>query len=594
MSKNARTLITIVSLGVSSLAALAAEGPGNMNFRFVDQYQAEKEVGSVLPQPYTLATIYLWSDKYVYRPGENITLRMTSNPNNDLFPYTLFAYRQNNQTGQKFYLPGGTEQVTDIFGSTAAQGYKIVRIPTATKQVLVGAGGLFGQMTIPNELGMHTLTLEVRDYTANRVIKAAYMKIGVVDGLEDISGEITANRSLVNTKAYTLRGNVFVRNNSTLTIDPGTIIVGAPGTEPASLLVVTRGSKLVANGTRSRPIIFTSARPFGQRARGDWGGIVLLGRAPVNLEGGQGTGEGLPSDERGFYGGTDPNDSCGSLQYVRVEFAGVRFTPTNELNGVAWHGCGKGTVSDFIQSHYGQDDGFEWFGGTNDGKHLVNSYNADDLLDWTFGWNGRLQYFVGVQNEDPSGNGIEADNSELNFSARPTASPQIYNLTLVGNNNVDDSSRGILFRRGTGGSVNNVIVTKWRQAGLRIVDNETLAQVDNLGLTMDGAIYYNNNNGAPNTVEGQIDSAPGNQDIAKGNRGKFTNIQYLDPMLLKPFDYNDPDFRYAPGSPAGVPGTKTPPDDGFFDTSAKFLGAVGEDNWLEEWTNFLQDKDIAP
>jgi hypothetical protein len=125
--------------------------------------------------------MWIWSDKYVYQPGQPLTLRWTVKPNGDLIPYTIVAYRQNNQTGEKFYLPNGTTEATDIFGRTVAQGFDIVRLQEANKSVLIGNGGMFPTMTIPNELGMHTMVVELREYTGGRVVKAAYWKIGVVD-----------------------------------------------------------------------------------------------------------------------------------------------------------------------------------------------------------------------------------------------------------------------------------------------------------------------------------------------------------------------------------------------------------------------------
>ena len=154
---------------------------------------------------------------------------------------------------------------------------------SAEKVVVAGDGGLIPAVTIPNELGMHTLVVQIRDASGLRVLKSAYQKIGVVEGFEDITGNIDTTRTLVNTKAYRLKGIVSVRNNAILIVDPGTFIIGQPGSQPPSALIVTRNGRIYANGSRSRPIIMTSSLPFGERTRGDWGGLVLLGKAPINV-----------------------------------------------------------------------------------------------------------------------------------------------------------------------------------------------------------------------------------------------------------------------------------------------------------------------
>ena len=177
---------------------------------------------------------------------------------------------------------------------------------------------------------MHTLAVELRDYTGTRVVKAAYMKIGVVTKTETLSGSITSNRTLTNDTRWDLQGLVTVKNNATLTIQPGTFIFGQPGTSPPSVLLVTREGKINASGTKSRPIVMTSSQPFGQRQRGDWGGVLMLGKAPINVgantQGGicpaggctNATGtfyiEGLVANEDGLYGGSDPAHSCGTMR----------------------------------------------------------------------------------------------------------------------------------------------------------------------------------------------------------------------------------------------------------------------------------------
>ncbi|BDC52427.1 hypothetical protein F183_A47420 [Bryobacterales bacterium F-183] len=548
--------------------------------------------------------MYVWTDKYVYQPGERATLRWTVKTNDDATEYTMVAYRQNNQTGKRFFLPGLTEEVTDITGKKVGE-FAPAPLQNATKAVVAGDGGLIGALTIPNELGMHTIVVQLRDASGLRVLKSAYMKIGVVDEFVTLSGNIEETRVLVNTKAYRLSGTVFVRNNAILIIDPGTFIIGQPGSQPPSALIVTRNAQIYAAGTKARPIIMTSSRPFGERTRGDWGGLVLLGRAPINVASGADPNrpnadgefsiEGLPATEDTRYGGSNPDHNCGTLKYVRVEYAGAILSPNNELNSFTWGGCGKATVSEYLQAHYGLDDSFEWFGGTSDAKYLVGGLGADDFVDYQLGYTGRIQFGVFYQSADSNGNrGIEGDNSEYNNSATPRSRPQMYNLTFIGSGvpGFDEGdSPGIFLRRGAGGELNNMLVTRFYSSGVRANDATTQAQVDAGTVTMNGVLLWNNGLGtsAANTVAGQVHTDLGT--FAAGTRGSGLNFFALDPMLRRPFEYSDPDFRPMTGSPVFRANWIQPPDDGFFQ-NAGFIGGMGDSNWMEEWTNFLVDSDI--
>ncbi|MCS7024890.1 MAG: hypothetical protein NZV14_08810 [Bryobacteraceae bacterium] len=555
--------------------------------------------------------MYIWSDKYVYRPGESLTLRWTVKTNGDTYPYSIVAYRQNNQNGKKFYVPANNETVTDIFGKTPSEGFQTTSIADGEKGVLLGEGGLLGgPVTIPNELGMHTLVVQLRDCTGTRVVKAAYMKIGVVDEFVDVRGNISTSRTWVNTKAYRVSGIVFVNNNAVLTIEPGTFVIGQPGSQPPSVLVITRNGRIHASGTKSRPIIMTSSRPFGERQRGDWGGLILLGRAPVNTGAGIREGnragefviEGLPATEDTVFGGTDVNHNCGTLRYVRVEYAGSILSPNNETNSFTWGGCGKQTVGEYLQATYGLDDAFEWFGGTNDVKYFVGGLHADDFVDYQLGWTGRAQFGVFYQSPNDRGNrGIEADNSEYNNSAEPFSNPTLYNMTFIGSGQVgfdESSSPGIFLRRGARGTINNMVVTNFFSTGVLVSATGgdgpiTQAQIDNGTIRMNGILLWRNGLGqnppAGDTVAEQVD--PALRTFALGQRGEGRNFVVADPRLRRPFEYSDPDFRGGFGSAIFSPIWISPPDDGFF-TDVNFVGGIGDENWMEEWTSFLQDSDI--
>jgi hypothetical protein len=225
---------------------------------------------------------------------------------------------------------------------------------------------------------------------------------------------ILATQTLDATKPYLLKGQVFVPTGVTLTIPEGTVIKGDKATK--ATLVIQPGGKLVANGTAAKPIVFTSAQAIGERDRGDWGGIVMLGNAFVN-QSALPKIEGIQPDQS-FGNITSPttnaDENSGSLQYVRIEYAGIELTPNNETNSLTMGGLGNGTKVEYVQVSFGGDDGFEWFGGTVNGKYLVSHSTWDDDFDTDFGWSGNVQFGLVVRNPffaDQSGsNAFESDN----------------------------------------------------------------------------------------------------------------------------------------------------------------------------------------
>ncbi|MCL4797022.1 MAG: hypothetical protein KJZ84_20820 [Bryobacteraceae bacterium] len=544
------------------------------------------------------ASAWLWTDKMAYQPGERLKLWWTVRRFDDANPYTIVAYRINNQTGQKTFIStqGASEEPKDLFGSKLGD-FFVVRMPDGEGQKLVGEGGLFGEEvgTIPEEYGMHTIVVQFRDYTGSRVVKSLYAKFVVVRGTREIAGIQNGDATWTNDWLWTLSGTVVWRSG-TLTIEPGTMIFGLPGSNPASALLITRNAKIHASGTQARPIIMTSSLPVGQRRPGDWGGLSLLGKAITNWPTGEGALEGLASGEDTAYGGQDDDHDCGTLRYVRVEYAGAEFQPNEELNAITWGGCGKKTVSEFLQVRYGLDDNFEWFGGSNDGKYLVSLYAQDDHIDWQIGYRGRLQHILAVAGDDGSNRGVEADNNERGFDLLPRSNPTLWNMTIVGTEKAtrDEGSSvaGIWLRRGTGGRLNNTIVTNYFQNGFEIRDNATVQAIANNELQIDGLLMWNNGRNAdkPNTIEGQSNALA--QPFLKGETGIAKRVYIEDPQLRRPLSYSDPDHRPAFASPALQPIWSQPPDDGFFDQWANWIGAFGGIEWTEEWADFIQEEDI--
>jgi hypothetical protein len=244
-----------------------------------------------------------------------------------------------------------------------------------------------------------------------------------------LSGNLET-QTLTKDKKYLLKGQVFVNEGKTLTINPGTVLFGDKATK--GLLVINRGGKIMANGTKEEPIVMTSALPAGARDRGDWGGLVILGKAPVNQP--DPAIEGVTPTV--IFGGADSNDSSGSLKYVRVEFAGIELTPNNETNSITMGAVGKNTTMDYVQVSFGGDDGFEWFGGNNDAKHLISFATWDDDFDVDYGFSGKVQFGLAVRYPsfaDQSGsNGFECDNGPNDNATAFLTTGTFTNFTVLG------------------------------------------------------------------------------------------------------------------------------------------------------------------
>ena len=236
------------------------------------------------------------------------------------------------------------------------------------------------------------------------------------------------------------------------------------GDEQRSVAVRKRRSNRVGNRTVCVAPLNGSRDSSDGGIAGQWGGIVLLGKAPTNkcdaaaLANCKIEAEG----NAGPYGGADAADNSGVLKYVRVKHAGYEVLQDNELNGITFAGVGRGTTVEYIQVHNNLDDGVEFFGGTVDAKYVVLTGNRDDSLDWADGWTGRMQHVLIRHNPNntKAGRGIEADNQSGNFTATPVSNPTIANMTIIGNNfDGDDDSEGVLLRAGTNAKLHNFVIT---------------------------------------------------------------------------------------------------------------------------------------
>lgn len=397
-----------------------------------------------------------------------------------------------------------------------------------------------------------------------------------------ITGDITTATTWEGDKTYVLDDIVFV-DNATLTIEAGATIKGENG----SALIVTRNSQLYSRGRPDNPVVFTSSKAEGSRSRGDWGGLVLLGNAPVNQPSPQ--IEGVPDgDQRGSFGGTDATDSCGVVEYTRIEFAGFEVYQNNELNGLTLGGCGSNTIIRHVQVHRALDDGIEMFGGTVDLQHILVTGAADDSIDWDWGWRGRVQFAIIQQHADVGDNAFEGDNNGDQHEARPRSEPTFYNVTLAGTGQSAKTHRGMVLREGTGGHFHNMIIDSYaieavdtRDEVRSLAGNGILSFSHNI-LASTGSIAHQQQE------QGQDDDDYGFDEKAWIKTTENQNLVSLG-SALHPAARNttSPDFR--PRIPLKDMPATTPPKSEFFDESATFNGAINPrypGSWLEGWTAY--------
>ena len=320
------------------------------------------------------------------------------------------------------------------------------------------------------------------------------LQAGRAQALLDGTNPIAANRTLYADTVYVLKGFVKVAPNVILTIEPGTKIVGDTNTVGSSLYVL-RGARLVANGTRDNPIVFTSQRTAPNRKPGDWGGIVIIGRGLINRTASPILTEGPAGVSENYAGGTDNNDSSGSLRYVRIEFAGYDVSSGNgqELNSLSMYAVGRGTTLEYVQALAGLDDSFEWWGGAVDGRYLVSYEAGDDHFDWTEGYRGRNQFLIAYQSTrlaprtgagtasgDPrafEGDGCDPAVAGCTVSAtgasEPFSLPVFANFTVIGPGALagfPSDGNALVARRGTGGVFVNGAIARWPGRAINIRD----------------------------------------------------------------------------------------------------------------------------
>jgi hypothetical protein len=437
-----------------------------------------------------------------------------------------------------------------------------------------------------------------------------------------LTGRIAADTILRKKNTYILKGLVYMVGNKTMTIEPGTTIKGSFSGSDVASLIITRGSKLVAPGTATEPIIFTSLSPNPQS--GDWGGIVICGKASTNAAfAGTGGGPGIYEVEGGINnafgdglagGGTTPddNDSSGVLQYVRIEYAGYAFQPDKEINSLTMGAVGRKTVIDHIQVTYAKDDAFEWFGGTVNCKFLIAYKTQDDDFDTDFGYSGKVQFGLILRDsliaDISNSEAFESDNNATGTTATPKTAAIFSNITAIGPRAASNNLGSSLFRGGThirrnsSMSLFNSIIMGWPR-GVEVDATTGTSTALNIE---DSSLRLRNITLAGNTVNTRFSGTAGATIVNDAAfTAWFTNSYYnndilantADAKLIQPYNYAAPDPTPFAGSSGnqkiltggGFTDAKFTGDT-FFDKTVIFRGGVapaGElASWWKGWTKY--------
>ncbi len=460
--------------------------------------------------------------------------------------------------------------------------------------------------TAPATAGSQTITLTVNDaqspsLTATEaatvsVTEAPVVEKPIVEVLNSANGTGTVTWTADN--IYILRGFVYVNDGQTLTIEAGTVVKGQPGQGAgASALIIARGGKIMAVGTEENPIIFTAEDDdtedpddLAVNARGLWGGLIVLGKAPINHVATQTIIEGIPETEaRGIYGGNVADDNSGKLKYISIRHGGTLIGAANEINGLTMGGVGSGTEISYIEVYGNDDDGFEWFGGTVNTSYLASIYNQDDAFDWDFGYRGQNQFWFAYQVPDFAGSdrGMELDGAHSdNLGSDVFSQPTVFNMTLIGTATQLGATPGgapaIFMTEGNGGFIRNSIITQFR-SGINLTDvgapgKNTRDRLENGELVFSNNIFWSI--GAYTTLDQVAEGLAPLATHLTANANTYENpalggiaVNALNPIPAT----TGPAYSGLAAYPAA-------PVNGFTYETVTYKGAFGSNNWLIGWT----------
>ncbi len=413
------------------------------------------------------------------------------------------------------------------------------------------------------------------------------------------NGKGIGTRTLDKDTVYILDNKVYVNDGQVLTIEAGTVIKGESGSGANSTaLIVARGGRIEANGTATEPIIFTSlvdntadAIDITANTNSLWGGLIILGKANINIPGGSKAIEGLPTtDDRGLYGGTNDADNSGTLRYISIRHGGAEIGAGNEINGLTLGAVGSGTTIEYVEVFSTFDDGIEWFGGKVDMKYVVVYGAGDDMFDWDEGFTGRVQYGLCVQTPAVGNRGGELNGNVGGAAYQPTfvSGGQVANVTFMGNQDVTGAGENDALRlreRSKGKFYNNVFYNF--KKGPRVDANSTNIPNDaESNLDAGDIMFVNNFFGKIGTATDIAGLANGGASAkltthlnANGNVADAT--AGLTGVVLTPGAKGLNPLPTAGGNIASITAGTVPAT---FFTQTTFVGGFGTTNWAQGWT----------
>ena len=514
------------------------------------------------PLPLQLA---LWTDRPGYRPGDTVRLYRTIDPHDDRGRYRTFVYLEPAGGGERHYLAPLTAAGELHSDPVDYQGNPVELAPARTLAAAHRTLSWEGEVPEP---GLWQFVLELRPGAPEERFeeseqpfgtRRAWAKFAVAErslllNRQGFDREIRDELTLRGDTLYYLGHQLFVRDGATLTIEPGTLVQAWGQT---AAIIVEPGGRIVAEGEREAPVVLTCSAPAGWRQPGCWGGLRILGRAPVTRL--EGVAPGVLPAERAVYGGSDAEHSSGVLRYVRVEFAGAAADPEPGAPAIGLYGVGSGTVVDHVQARANLGDGFAFHGGTAACGHCVASGSGNAGLSWQRGWRGGASHLY-VQQGRGGLHGLAGGHDGQGHDLEPRSSPALSNVTLV--HAVPYGRRGrkavaLQLSDGSAVQVSDLLATRFGGGAVRASGRSRLLFGEGASAIAGALLYLN---GSPQVPGGIADAV---------------QFDERNPKLRDVRDFANPDPRPKPSSPA------------LADEADGYIGAFGRtENWLEEWTVF--------
>ena len=526
------------------------------------------------PEPLQLA---LWADRPGYRAGETVRLYRTVDPHDDKRRYRTFAWLERSDGSERRYLAplaaGGElhPEPVDRRGMPAE---------VASARALEAADRALSFEGEAPEPGLWQFVLELRPGESDEPFeqseepagtRRAWAKFTVAErslllNRRGFDREVRSDLTLRGDTIHYLGHQLFVHDGATLTIEPGTLVMAA-GRNAA--IIVEPGGRIVAEGTREAPVVLTCSAPIGWRAPGCWGGLRILGRAPVTRL--EGVAPGVLPPDRPVYGGSEAEGSSGRLSYVRVEFAGAGGDPDEPegaLPAIGLYGAGSGTVLEHVQVRASLGDGFAFHGGAAACERCVASGSGGAGLSWQRGWRGGASHLY-VQHGSGGLDGLAGGNDEEGYDREPRSLPTLSNVTLVHARPFGSRGRtavALSLSSGSGVNIRDLLATAFRGGGIEAGGRSSL-------LFREGE----------SAVSGALLHSSGFRPL-RGVPRDAVEVISRDPKLRDVRDFPNPDPRPKADSPAL---RELPPSDREIAPGWNYIGAFdSKENWLEEWTVF--------